>query len=485
MTNLSTPMAGTAAGAPAATGPTSFVRSAWPQLLMGVVCMVAIANYQYGWTFFVPELQKAFGWERAAIQVAFTLFVLFETWLVPVEGWLVDHYGPRAVVFGGGVMCALGWWVNSWAASLPAFYVAQIISGIGAGAVYGTCIGNALKWFGSRRGFAAGVTAAGFGAGSALTVAPIQNMIANAGYQHAFLFFGLVQGAVICVLALLLAPPPEGTAAAVVQPHHMRHNYRPSQVIGPMSMWVPTMVAVGVVAIVMFIAGLGFWIPLMLCAAIFLVGGGLVVAKGEPVFVLMYFMFVAVGAGGLIVTANLASIAQDLKVAKVPVSLIGMTLPALTFAATMDRVLNGVTRPFFGWVSDRIGREMTMFVAFTLEGLGIYALYKLGSDPVWFVILSGLVFFAWGEIYSLFPATCTDTFGAKYASANAGVLYTAKGTAALLVPYASTLVKSTGSWDIVFLIAAAANVGAGLLAVLVLQRWRRAVITRGNSRVFL
>jgi OFA family oxalate/formate antiporter-like MFS transporter len=182
--------------------PTSLNKTAWLQLVMGVICMVAIANYQYGWTFFVPEIQKAFGWERAAIQVAFTLFVIFETWLVPVEGWLVDRFGPRRVVFISGLFCMAGWWLNSIATELSTFYVAQIVSGIGAGGVYGTCIGNALKWFWNRRGFAAGVTAAGFGAGSALTVLPIRNMIAIDGFQQAFLFFGVLQGIVICVFAL-------------------------------------------------------------------------------------------------------------------------------------------------------------------------------------------------------------------------------------------------------------------------------------------
>ena len=190
----------------------------------------------------------------------------------------------------------------------------------------------------------------------------------------------------------------------------------------------------------------------------------------------MYFMFVMVGAGGLIVTANLAPISLDLKVGNVPVTLAGLTMTALTFAATIDRVLNGLTRPFFGWVSDQIGRENTMFIAFMLEGIGIFALYKLGADPVWFVILSGLVFFAWGEIYSLFPSTCTDTFGAKFAATNAGLLYTAKGTAALLVPYASSIQKTTGSWDLVFLIAAGANILAAVLAIAWLKPWRRKVV---------
>src|SRR5712675_2005438 len=146
----------------------------WTQLAIGVLAMVMIANYQYGWTFFVPDIQKKFKWDRSAIQWAFTLFVLFETWLVPVEGWFVDKYGPRLVVLFGGMLCAIGWVINSYADSLGMFYFGQIIAGIGAGGVYGTCVGNALKWFPDKRGLAAGLTAAGFGAGSALTVAPIQ-----------------------------------------------------------------------------------------------------------------------------------------------------------------------------------------------------------------------------------------------------------------------------------------------------------------------
>src|SRR3979411_124513 len=192
----------------------------------------------------------------------------------------------------------------------------------------------------------------------------------------------------------------------------------------------------------------------------------------------MFFMFVIVGAGGLMVTANLKPIAVDWKVDSVPVTLMAMTMTAVTFAATIDRVLNGLTRPFFGWISDMIGRENTMFIAFGIEGVGIWALYMLGHDPVWFVILSGLVFFAWGEIYSLFPSTCTDTFGAKFATTNAGLLYTAKGTAALLVPYSNQIQKLTGSWDMVFIIAAAANILAAVLAIAVLKPWPAKVFAR-------
>jgi OFA family oxalate/formate antiporter-like MFS transporter len=317
------------------------------------------------------------------------------------------------------------------------FYLGQVIAGIGAGAVYGTCVGNALKWFPDKRGLAAGITAAGFGAGSALTVAPIQSMIANSGYQAAFINFGIGQAVVICIMALFLFAPKRGqvpapaTTTANVQ---SRRDYAPGEVLR------------------------------------------------QPIFWLMYAMFVAVGAGGLMITANLKPIAADLHIDKINVTLIGLTMTTVTFAATIDRILNGLTRPFFGWISDRIGRENTMFIAFGMEGAGIFMLYLWGHDPIWFVLLSGFVFFAWGEIYSLFPATCTDTFGSKFAATNAGLLYTAKGTAALLVPFANYLQQAEGSWDGVFLIAAGANIAASLLAIIVLKPWRRSVVAKAQMQ---
>ncbi len=395
----------------------------WLQLVCGIVCMVMIANYQYGWTFFVNPIAERHGWTKAAIQVAFTVFILAETWLIPIEGWFVDKYGPRLVVLFGGVMCAAGWVMNSYADSLPMLYAAAAISGTGAGAVYGTCVGNALKWFPDRRGLAAGLTAMGFGAGSAFTVVPIQNMILASGYEYTFFWFGIGQGAVVVVLALLLFAPRPGQVPVVAKLVSGRD-------VSPVQM-VKT-----------------------------------------PTFWLMYVMFVMMAAGGLMATAQLAPIAKDFNVAGVPVSILGLTLPALSFAATLDRILNGLTRPFFGWISDIIGRENTMFIAFGLEGLGIYALSVFGQNPVMFVVLSGLVFFAWGEIYSLFPSTCADSFGSKYAATNAGLLYTAKGTAALLVPFSSILTEWTGSWHAVFLTAAALNIAAALLALLVLKPMR-------------
>ena len=404
----------------------------WVQLVIGVICMAMIANLQYGWTLFVNPIDTKFHWGRPSIQVAFTIFVLLETWLVPVEGWLVDRFGPRWVVVVGGGLCGVAWVMNAYAESLAMLYAAAAVGGIGAGAVYGTSIGNALKWFPARRGLAAGLTAAGFGAGSALTIVPIAAMIKSAGYEQTFLVFGLLQGIVLVILGFTLsAPGPELLATAPkLAPGASRYQATPGEMLK------------------------------------------------TPVFYLMYAMFVMMAAGGLMATAQLALIAKDFKIADIPVSLVGITLPALTFALSLDRILNGLTRPFFGWVSDNIGRENTMFIAFAVEGVGILALSKFGTDPVAFVILSGLVFFAWGEIYSLFPATTTDTYGSKYATTNAGLLYTAKGTASLLVPLSNVLMTATGSWYAVFVTAAVLNILAAVLALFVLKPMRAAYIGR-------
>src|ERR1700704_4754082 len=405
----------------------------WGQLIFGIICMVMIANLQYGWTLFVGPIDQKYHWGRAAIQVAFTIFVLTETWLVPIEGYLIDRFGPRIMICGSGVLVAIAWVINSLADSLFLLYIGAAIGGIGAGVIYGGSVGNALKWFPDRRGLAAGLTAAGFGAGSALTVIPIANMIASSGYESAFLWFGLGQGIIVCIIALLLRAPEAGEVAAPAAPavQQSRRDYTPTEVLQ------------------------------------------------TPIFYVMYAMFVMVGAGGLMAIAQLAPIAKDYQVDGIPVSLLGLTLPALTFALTIDRVLNGVCRPFFGWVSDHIGRENTMFIAFLIEGIGIYALLVFAHNPVWFVILSGLVFFAWGEIYSLFPATCTDIYGRKFATTNYGMLYTAKGTASLLVPLANVLTNWTGSWHAVFYVAAALNIVAAVMALVVLKPMRIKTMARG------
>jgi OFA family oxalate/formate antiporter-like MFS transporter len=325
-----------------------------------------------------------------------------------------------------GFLVAVAWVINSYADSLFLLYVGAAIGGIGAGVIYGASVGNALKWFPDRRGLAAGLTAAGFGAGSALTIVPISAYIKSSGYEAAFFHFGIGQGLVVFVMAWFLTRSTETKKTSVQQ---AKRDYSPGEVLR------------------------------------------------QPVFWVMYAMFVIVAAGGLMATAQLAPIAKDFKIGDVPVNIVGLILPALTFALAIDRVLNGLTRPFFGWVSDQIGRELTMLIAFGLEACGILLLYNFGQNPVAFVILTGLVFFAWGEIYSLFPSTCADTFGSKFAAANAGLLYTAKGTASLLVPLSSLLAAATGSWRMVFILASVMNAVAALMAWFVLRPMRRAKTT--------
>jgi len=401
-----------------------FAEHRWLQLGFGLICMVMIANYQYGWTLFVGPIDAKYGWGRAAIQWAFTLFVLLETWLLPVEGYLVDRFGPRTVVLAGGALCGVSWVVASFAASLPMLYLAAAIAGIGAGAVYGTCIGNAMKWFPNQRGLAGGLTSAGFGTGAALTVVPISNMIKLSGYESAFLAFGLIQGAAVVVVGLLLRAPGAATTARRVEAEAAEGGMTPAQTFRHPAFWV------------------------------------------------MYLMFTMVCAGGLVVVAQIAPIAKDFHVADLPVSLLGITLPALTFALALDRVMNGVTRPILGWLSDRIGRENVMFLAFALEGVGVLALIYLGRNPVGFVLLSGTVFLGWGQIFGLFPAACTDCFGSRYAAANYGLLYTAKGGAAILVPLANVASERFGSWYPAFWFIIALDFGAAALALLVLRPMR-------------
>jgi OFA family oxalate/formate antiporter-like MFS transporter len=399
----------------------------WWQLAVGVICMCMIANLQYGWTLFVTPMDEKHRWGRTAIQVAFTMFVLTETWLVPVEGYLVDRFGPRIVVVIASFFVAGSWVLNSFAHSLTMLYTGAVIGGIGAGAVYGTCVGNALKWFPDRRGLAAGITAMGYGAGSALTVFPIAAMIKSDGYEATFFSFGLGQGAIIFLLAWFLRAPAAGLTIT------SKHGAPVTEVMRQYS-------------------------PLEMVRT--------------PVFYVMYLMFVLATASGLVATAQLTPIAKDFRIAESPVSLIGLTLPALTFALSLDRVLNGLSRPLFGWISDHLGRENTMFLAFALQGAVILVLANFGTDPTLFVILTALVYLAWGASYSLFPATCGDTYGRKFAAGNAGLLYTAKGTASLLVPFSSVLAASSGGWHAVFVTAAVMNCVAAALALLLLKPLR-------------
>jgi OFA family oxalate/formate antiporter-like MFS transporter len=395
----------------------------WLQLLAGIICMVMIANLQYGWTLFVAPMNKAHGWAVADIQIAFSIFVALETWLTPIQGWLADWLGPKLVVAVGGVLVAAGWILNAYADSLWMLYLGACVTGTGAGAVYATCVGNSVKWFPDRRGLAVGLTAAGFGAGAALTVIPIRAVIDDHGYAAAFFWFGLIQGAIVFLLAWLLRAPGPGETPATA----------PARVIQTSRSYTPQEIL------------------------------------RSPVFWVLYVMFVLVSASGLMATAQIALIARDFGVANTVLLWGGTTL---TIALLVDNVCNGAARPLFGWISDHIGREYTMAIAFGLGGISYWLLGSLGTAPWAFVLFAGLIFLTWGEIFSLFPSTCTDSFGPRYATANLSLLYTAKGASAFLVPVANLVKSSTGSWHMVFVVTAAMNFLVVVLALFVLRPLR-------------
>ena len=414
-----------------ATAPSSIEpsRYRWRQLVVGLVCMMLIANLQYGWTLFVQPIRDAQGWTIAEIQIAFSIFIALETWLTPAGGWMVDalgaRRGPAVTVALGGILVAVAWTINSVASSLPMLYVGAALSGIGAGFVYATCVGNAVRWFPDRRGLAVGITAAGFGAGAALTVIPIKAMIASTGYAHTFLVFGIAQGVILVAAAVLLRAPEPGEVPAVRSStvQQSSRSFTPREMLG------------------------------------------------TPVFWVLYAMFVMVSASGLMATAQLALIASDFGISQTVLFLGASTLAV---ALVVDNVANGVARPLFGWLSDRLGRENTMVVAFGLGGFSYLGISFIGASPWLFVLFAALIFFTWGEIFSLFPSLCTDAFGPKYATVNASLLYTAKGTSALLVPFANVIKTATGSWFTVFLTAALMNFLVVFLAVFVVKPLRRA-----------
>jgi len=406
----------------------------WNQLFFGIICMVLIANLQYGWTLFVNPINKAHGWSIASIQLAFSIFIALETWLTPIEGWIVDvlgaRRGPKLVVAFGGVMVALGWIVNAYAQSLEMLYFGAVLAGTGGGAIYATCVGQAVKWFPDRRGLAVGLTAAGYGAGAALSVVPIREVINSSGYEAAFFWFGLIQGGIVFILAWLLRAPDPGEIAGVGVPkvQQTTRTYTPAQ------------------------------------------------ALATPVFWLLYIMFVMVSASGLMATAQIAPIAQDFNIGDVVIFFGATTLSA---ALIIDNVCNGAARPLFGWISDHIGREYTMAIAFGLGGIAYWLLGSLGSAPWAFVLFAALIFLTWGEIFSLFPSTCTDTFGAKFATVNLSLLYTAKGASAFLVPVANIIKSATGSWHMVFVATAIMNFVVVALALFVLKPLRHRFLAKG------
>jgi OFA family oxalate/formate antiporter-like MFS transporter len=341
--------------------------------------MVLIANLQYAWTLFVDPMHQAHGWTIAEIQIAFSIFIDAASWMNRSEGYIDERLGrtigPRLMSVFGGVLVCVSWVINAYADTLTMLYVGAAISGVGAGAIYATCVGNAVKWFPDRRGLAVGLTAAGFGAGAAVTV-PIRMVIDTGG----------------CLRLLLVRPLPGASSFCFSSQQVMR---------GPTP---------------------GTVLPVVLRAEV--PQSARSYTSGEvlrsPAFWLLYLMFVLVSASGLMATAQLAPIAKDFGLSNTAI-LFGAT--TLSVALVVDNVMNGLARPFFGAVSDRIGREYTMALAFTLGALSYWLLTVAGDRPWTFVICAALIFFTWGEIFSLFPSTCTDLFGTKFATANAMLLY--------------------------------------------------------------
>jgi MFS transporter, OFA family, oxalate/formate antiporter len=403
------------------------LRYRWWILTAAVIAQIPNANLQYAWTLFPTHLVKDGFGKLSAVQGVFALFVLLETWLVPVEGWLVDRIGPRVLTLVGGVLIGVAWVMSSQVRTLgELLFWYGVVGGIGGGIIYGATIATALKWFPDKRGLTAGLVAAGFGAGAALSVAPIENVINHAGWRAAFFQFGILQGVIVVLAALFLQAPPE--------------TFKVAGIIKKVSRQVRQAVTDSTPAQML----------------------------RTPHFYVTYVMMMLVVGGGLILTAQLGPIAKSTGVDK---TIVMWGLTALVLALQVDRVLNGITRPIWGWVSDHIGRENSMFIAFGIQGFSILWLLTLLKNPVGFVVASGAAFFFWGEVYSLVPALVTDLFGRRYAATNYGLMYTAKGLASIWAgPLAAMLFEAQHTWTLVFYIAAIANFVAALIALFVLKR---------------
>jgi oxalate/formate antiporter len=402
----------------------------WFQLVLGIACMVAVANIQYSWTLFVPEIQKTFGWSRASIQTTFTIFVITQTWLTPLVGAALDRFGPKPVAITGGIAAGLAWTANSFAASLPGFYFGGVIGGIAASCINACAVNNALKWFPDRRGLAVGLSAAGYGSGTIFTILPIANMIKSSGVSSTFLTFGIIQGLIIVAAGMFLRAPRKDEVSYSTKVVQTRRDYTLGEAIRTPTLW------------------------------------------------LLMVMFTCTITGGLMAVAQLSLIAQDFGVKDMQVNAYFFTMAALPFALMLDRFMNGLSRPFFGWISDTIGREKTMFIAFSIEAMGILALATFGKNPWMFVLLSGMVFLAWGEVYSLFGAITGDAFGTKHAGKIYGILFLSKGFAALFVPVSNIIMEATGSWTAILYIVASMDLVAAFSAILIL----RPLLARQHAR---
>jgi MFS transporter, OFA family, oxalate/formate antiporter len=409
------------------------VNTRWIQLLLGFIVMMTISSPQYVWTLFVPSFQKTTGSILSEVQWTITLLIVLQTWLSPLQGYLVEKFGPKLLIGLGAVMSGLGWVASSYIATLWGLYATYgLLCGIGTGIVYIGIVGLMVKWFPDRRGLATGVVAAGYGFGAILTTFPIDAMLKASGYQHTLVVFGTIFAIVGLIGALMLKSPREDQ---ITGPATLETGYAPVEMLK------------------------------------------------SPVFWLMFVMMSMMSTGGLMVITQFTSFAKAFGIdAQTTVVIFGMTLAAIPTALTFDRITNGLTRPFFGWVSDHIGRENTMGIAFILEGIAIFLMLQYRSDPLMLVVLSGLVFFGWGEIFSLFPATLTDTFGTKYAITNYGFLYMAQGVGSILgAPIAAMIYEASGSWMPVFGLVIGMDILTGLLALFALKPLRRTWMGKNSA----
>jgi OFA family oxalate/formate antiporter-like MFS transporter len=400
----------------------------WIQLTLGVVAMMAISSPQYVWTLFTKSFQDGIGVTLPAIQVTFSILIVLQTWLSPLQGFLIDKFGPRLLIAIGCLLSGLGWVSSAYITSLSGLYFTYgLFCGVGTGIVYIGILGLMVRWFPDRRGFATGMVAAGYGFGAILTTFPIDTMLKSAGYQHTLVVFGIILGLVGAAAALGMRMPTANDVLPAPAVMTSNTNIAPREMLR------------------------------------------------SKVFWLMFFMMTMMSTGGLMIISQFASFSRDFGVTKVVV----LGFAALPLALTIDRITNGLTRPFFGWVSDRIGRENTMAIAFLMEACAVTAMVLLRDNTLLFVLLSGVVFFGWGEIFSLFPSTLTDTFGTKHATTNYGFLYMAQGVGSVLGgPLAALLHDQAGSWMPVFAIIIALDVLTGLLALFALKPLRKRYATQ-------
>jgi MFS transporter, OFA family, oxalate/formate antiporter len=401
----------------------------WTQLVLGVIAMMAISSPQYVWTLFTGPLNQKLGTTLAEIQVTFSLLIVLQTFFSPFQAYLVDRFGPKLLISVGAIMSGGSWMLSAYADRLAALYISYgVIGGFGTGIIYVGIIGLVVRWFPDRRGLATGLAAAGYGFGAVFTSFPIDNMIKSSGYERTLLVWGIIQAAIGVVAALGLRVPPEGYRPAGFDPETVQLEMQSRRSYSPKEM------------------------------------------LQSPIFYVLFVMMAMMSTSGLMVVSNVGPFATEYKVAQVLV----FGVAALPLSLTLSRVTNGLTRPFFGWVSDRIGRESTMALAFSLEAVAIVVLFAFIDNPAMFVVLTGLVFFGWGEIFSLFPSTLTDTFGPKFAATNYGFLYIAQGVGSIFGgPAAAFLKEQTGSWTTVFIVVACLDALTALAAITLLKEMRR------------